>query len=291
MLAVETYLKANYAYSEQSPERRYPLESFLFTDRIGYCQQFSGAMALMLRMDGVPARVAAGFLPGSYDSTTGSYQVRAVDAHSWVEVYFTGIGWVPFDPTPPRSAAAPQLPLFTSQRSVSPLQAIAATVGGPLPLSDVRASRVRHNRVTHAGGLAFALLIAAAGVLGLLILAGRWLLGHARLRGSLEGDGELATIELVKALTRMGYALPETATLARVEQLVRLHGGPDAARYVRLLRDRRYAPGRAPSASLRDRRVLRARLTSRLGLDARLVGLWALPPATIGWRIGARAGG
>ena len=57
-------------------------------------------MALMLRMLGIPARVAAGFTPGSYNRETKEYRVRDLDAHSWVEVWFEGIGWVPFDPTP-----------------------------------------------------------------------------------------------------------------------------------------------------------------------------------------------
>src|SRR5258708_35547969 len=61
-------------------------------------------MAMLLRMDGVPARVAAGFLPGTLDHATGLYRVSASDAHAWVEVYFAGIGWVPFDPTPPAPA-------------------------------------------------------------------------------------------------------------------------------------------------------------------------------------------
>ncbi len=283
--AIETYLKANYIYSERSPARRYPLEAFLFTDRIGYCQQFSGGMALMLRMDGIPARVAAGFLPGSYDSTARSFQVRAVDAHSWVEVYFSGIGWVPFDPTPPRTVATPQRPLFTSQTSVSSLDAVAATVGGPLPLASVR-TPARHRPKGGGAGADGPLEVASAGIalVGLLMLATRWLTGFARLRRSLDGDGELAAIELVRALPRLGYPLPATVTLIQVEGLVRVHGGADAARYVRLLRERRYAPRTPPSVSLRDRRLLRARLTRPLGLDVRLRGLWVLPPAALGWR-------
>src|SRR3954467_2415814 len=63
-------------------------------------------MALMLRMDGIPARVAGGFTPGNFDHVAKQYEVRDLDAHSWVEVWFTGIGWVPFDPTPSLSPAS-----------------------------------------------------------------------------------------------------------------------------------------------------------------------------------------
>ena len=106
--SIQAYLQKGFEYSEKPPARRYPLASFLFDDRIGYCQQFSGAMALMLRMNGIPARVAAGFTPGNYDHVAKEYRVRDLDAHSWVEVWFTGIGWVPFDPTPSLAPASSQ---------------------------------------------------------------------------------------------------------------------------------------------------------------------------------------
>jgi hypothetical protein len=290
-IAIDRYLADNYEYGEQPPARRYPLEAFLFLDRIGYCQQFSGAMALMLRMDGIPARVAAGFLPGSRTAGGGPFVVRAVDAHSWVEVYFTGIGWVAFNPTPPRSIGhALKFPLYTSERTVYPYAALAATVGG-LPQRELpRIPTSARRRATGAGAWLLVLWIGAViALLGLPALGARWLAGHLRLRRSLDRDGELASHELAVALPRLGYSVPARVTLAEIERLVRLHGGPDAAHYVRLLRDRRYRGTGSPSASLRDRRMLRARLTAPLGLDARLRGLWALPPATIGWGVGARA--
>ena len=89
--------------------RPYPLASFLFDTKTGYCQQFSGVMALMLRMGGVPARVASGFSPGSYNSERKDYVVRDTDAHSWVEAYFPPYGWITFDPTPAASPASSQL--------------------------------------------------------------------------------------------------------------------------------------------------------------------------------------
>jgi transglutaminase-like putative cysteine protease len=281
-LRIENYLEANYAYTEQVPARRYPLEAFLFSDRIGYCQQFSGAMALMLRMDGIPARVAAGFLTGSQDSVGGVIQVRAVDAHSWVEVYFTGIGWVPFDPTPPRaSAGSRDFPLFT-QGSPAALQAIAATVGGAPQVARAHVTPVRRATRRIAGdGRTAMVAVALGGLLAVLALMARWAIGRTRLRRSLRGDGELAAQELVRALPMLGYALPATPTLAQIERLVRVHGGRDAAHYVRLLRDRRYAPRSSEAPTMRDRRRLRHGLTAHMGLDSRLRGQWALPPGTI----------
>ena len=84
-----------------------PLVGFVAETRAGYCQYFAGAMALMLRYLGVPARVAVGFSSGSYDAKTGVWTVTDHDAHAWVEAWFRGYGWLPFDPTP--SAGRPEL--------------------------------------------------------------------------------------------------------------------------------------------------------------------------------------
>jgi hypothetical protein len=192
---------------------------------------------------------------------------------------------VTFNPTPPRTDSTPQRPLFTSQRAarVTQMEAIAATVGSPpRPVTAAVAPRRRAgSALGHTGALA----AVAAGLVALLVLTARWIAGSARLRRSLRDDGELATLELVHGLRRLGYAVPATATLSRIEAIVRLHAGPEAARYVLRLRDRRYGPGHAGSATLADRRRLRRGLTGRLGLDARLRGLWALPPGTVAWRV------
>ncbi|MDT7595889.1 MAG: hypothetical protein QOJ06_1435 [Pseudonocardiales bacterium] len=74
------------------------LVDFLLTGRRGYCEQFASAMAIMLRTLHVPARVAVGFTPGSV--TGGSRLITTDDAHAWVEVWFPGAGWLPFDSTP-----------------------------------------------------------------------------------------------------------------------------------------------------------------------------------------------
>jgi transglutaminase-like putative cysteine protease len=76
---------------------------FLLTTRRGYCQQFAGAMAVLLRALNYPTRVAVGFTSGQYDPKTGRWRVTFADAHTWVEVRFPGYGWLAFDPTPTRS--------------------------------------------------------------------------------------------------------------------------------------------------------------------------------------------
>ena len=86
-----------------------PLVEFVTRTRAGYCQYFAGAMALMLRYLGVPARVAVGFSSGTYDSKAGVWRVTDHDAHAWVEAWFRGYGWLPFDPTPPARPGRGQL--------------------------------------------------------------------------------------------------------------------------------------------------------------------------------------
>ena len=84
-----------------------PLADFLLYGRSGFCQHFAGGMAVMLRTLGIPARVAVGYTGGRFDTGIDRYVVLDRDAHSWVEVYFPGQGWLPFDPTPGRSAPNP----------------------------------------------------------------------------------------------------------------------------------------------------------------------------------------
>jgi hypothetical protein len=69
------------------------------TERRGYCEQYAGAMAVMVRAAGMPARVALGYTPGTVQEN-GTRLITSDDAHAWVEVYFYDLGWVPFDPTP-----------------------------------------------------------------------------------------------------------------------------------------------------------------------------------------------
>jgi transglutaminase-like putative cysteine protease len=81
-----------------------PIENFYQTRR-GYCVQFATAMVMMARAQGIPARMAIGFLPGQLSGQ--QYIVRASDAHSWPELYFQGYGWLRFEPTPGARAGTP----------------------------------------------------------------------------------------------------------------------------------------------------------------------------------------
>lgn len=72
---------------------------FLFDNRRGYCDYYASAMAVLCRASGIPARIAQGYTPGEFESSTRTYRVRQLDAHAWTEVYFPGYGWVPFEPT------------------------------------------------------------------------------------------------------------------------------------------------------------------------------------------------
>lgn len=117
--ALETYLRTNFTYNNQPDisKRRSAdfVDAFLFEIQEGYCDYYSTAMAVMARSVGLPSRWVKGYVPGvqpfsSFLSGIGedglpigegvsTYTVRNADAHSWVEIYFEGHGWVPFEPT------------------------------------------------------------------------------------------------------------------------------------------------------------------------------------------------
>jgi protein-glutamine gamma-glutamyltransferase len=100
--SIESYLRSQYKYTLELTGKPGddPLAHFLFETRAGHCEYFASAMTIMLRTLGIPSREVNGFLPGEFNDLAGDYIVRASDAHSWVEAYFPGSGWVTFDPTP-----------------------------------------------------------------------------------------------------------------------------------------------------------------------------------------------
>jgi hypothetical protein len=78
--------------------------------KVGYCEHYASAMAILLRKAGIPTRLVEGFLPGDPDPRTGDEKIFTSSAHAWVEVYFPGYGWQTFDPTGGGLARTPELP-------------------------------------------------------------------------------------------------------------------------------------------------------------------------------------
>ncbi|MBC7924574.1 MAG: DUF3488 domain-containing protein [Bryobacteraceae bacterium] len=106
--AIARHLRTSYPYTTELPPVKSadPLATFLFERRKGHCEYFASAMAVMLRSIQIPSRVVTGFQSGMYNPITGWQVVRASDAHSWVEAWIAGQGWVTFDPTPPDARGA-----------------------------------------------------------------------------------------------------------------------------------------------------------------------------------------
>ena len=261
---VYQYLQHGYTYSLAAPRSTYPIETFLFTDKYGYCQHFAGAMALLLRMGGIPARVAVGFTSGSYSSSTGEWVVNDLEAHAWVEAWVPTYGWVASIPTKAsRSSPAPgEGGVVQAAQRCSPGQA-------PGPATNVKAAR--HRPVS-------SLPIAAIGVLALALALGLGGAGVAlwrRGRRSEPPSSDELLAELERALRRSGSVLTPATTLAELER--RFRRSSDAAEYVRAVGRARYAGGGAPPTAA-QRRALRSQLAERRGTLGRLWALWALPP-------------
>ncbi len=83
------------------------VDEFLFGTRVGFCEQISTSLAVMLRSLGIPTRETVGYVPGGYNPITDLYQVHENDAHAWVQVWFPGYGWQNFDPTAAVPSTAP----------------------------------------------------------------------------------------------------------------------------------------------------------------------------------------
>jgi transglutaminase-like putative cysteine protease len=271
--AIERYLSPSngFVYDEHPPPSSLPLESFLFSSKHGYCQQFAGAMALLLRMGGVPARVATGFTSGDYNAAAQQYVVSDLDAHAWVEAWFPRYGWVRFDPTPgsapARSRSTALLPALSGAGSGhvahhSPRQTVGDTAGGSQP-----------NR-RHGSGSALSLALVLA---GLVVVLGAAVLLAARRTRRLTSAQQLVA-ELERALARSGRPLQPGTTLYALEQ--RFGSSPEAAGYVRALRLARFADqARLPLPG--QRRALRSQLAAGLGPTGRVRAWWALPPRVL----------
>jgi hypothetical protein len=295
VIAIETWLRSTggFTYDESPPATGGlpPLAHFVAEGKRGYCQHFAGAMALMLRMLGVPARVAAGFTSGTYED--GGWTVTDHNAHAWVEVWFPGYGWLAFDPTPGRGNLAASYSASSSGFNAGDAADgfVTGTAGGArgggadqLRLLEQRErladqqSAKRADGGTHSAFWLLLLLILAAGAaIAALKLVRR------RVRYLTRDPRRLAAAtrhELVDFLADQGVAVAPAATPAELRELVRLEFGMDARSFADALAEARFGPaGGSGGAAVRARRELRSLLRllrRRLGRPARLRGLVAL---------------
>jgi transglutaminase-like putative cysteine protease len=100
--AVTSYLRTEMTYREivpESPLNQDPVDWFLFDYKAGFCNYYASAEIVLLRAIGIPARLAVGYAEGETEESRDKFTIREKDSHAWVEVYFSGIGWVEFEPT------------------------------------------------------------------------------------------------------------------------------------------------------------------------------------------------
>ena len=167
VVAVRDYVRNTYPYDyfpPAQPPNTDAVDQFLFVDKRGVCEHFVSAMVVMLRSLGIPARLVAGFGSGTYNPFTNYYEVRANNAHAWVEVYFPRYGWVPFDPTPgwdgdPQTGPVPRWIFSGALGELNlpslPLSQIASALGGSMKSI-------------------LAVVMLAAALIGLILASRRW---------------------------------------------------------------------------------------------------------------------
>jgi transglutaminase-like putative cysteine protease len=296
-LAVNDYLRDGFTYTEKPPVPDpgvEPIESFLFDTKAGYCQHFSAGMALLLRMGGIPARVATGFSPGGYSKRKQAWIVRDTDAHSWVEAWFEGYGWITLDPTPSDTPARSQIASIaapTTPEDAAGNLGADPNAGGDTP-ADRRAAGSREELFNQLRGGDGATATeddgAAAGsgppvwplIPAALLLTAGGALWVVRRRRLLPNDPlERAIFELETALRRSGRPTPVGMTLRQLERRLGLSG--DAAAYLHAVSAGRYAP-RPVQPTREQRRALRRELAAGQGLAGRVRTFWALPPRATG---------
>ena len=237
--------------SRRCPRANQPaLVQFVTQTKRGYCQHFAGAMALMLRYLGIPARVAAGFTSGSYDADSHEWTVTDHEAHDWVEVYFPGWGWIPFDPTPGRGTLDARYsstsPEFNGAEFIDSTSRTAGRGGAPQSSALIAVRRRRPGQESSGignsrGGGVVVNTVRDKGpsivVLAFLVLAAAALvvIGLKTVRRTLRFTGrdprELAGAcrrDLMAYLADQGMEVPPSATLGELGELVERYFAVDA---------------------------------------------------------------
>ncbi len=108
-IAIQEFLRSTITYNEDiaaPPRDQDVVDYVVFDSREGYCEYYASAMAVMLRSQGIPARVVGGYYPAPWDAEAQGYLYRQKNAHLWVEAYFPGYGWIPFEPTASQESIA-----------------------------------------------------------------------------------------------------------------------------------------------------------------------------------------
>ncbi|WP_336922633.1 transglutaminase family protein [Aquipuribacter sp. SD81] len=326
-LALQQWFRnfGGFTYSLDAPSTtdRDAVAAFL-EDRRGYCVQFASTMALMARSLGIPARLGVGFLPGE-ETEPGQWEVRANDAHAWPELYFDGVGWVRFEPTPAgRTGAPPEWAVPQSDPAdAAPEDRPSAPSQLPeeqRPEQDVAqggagAGTGLLDRVAELAGVVAGWLGGLAVVLVVLAVPRAWRWWRSRRRARLAGDDDAeravaAWTELLERLADLESLPPGTTARTQARALAaRETGGgrpplpePAAAALSRLVEawERAlYAAEPAPSRDLDDDvATVLAAIRERRSWRQRVVATWfpapspdLSAPATSTRDTGARVGG
>ncbi len=146
------------------------LADFLLSSRSGYCEQFAGSLAALARMINIPSRVVIGFLPGV--RADDQFEVSLRQAHAWTELYFDGLGWVPFDPTPSGATGVTPSPTPSESSAEPSTQPTAGPSSSPEATADPTGSS-GPDGVSLVGALAVLLLVIVAAVTPVTVRAGR----------------------------------------------------------------------------------------------------------------------
>lgn len=297
--AIQAYLRSpdNFTYdTSQLPGNGYQaLVNFLTKDKRGYCEQFASAMAMMARVNGIPSRVAVGFLPGTETGDTFDVSVR--DMHAWPELYFANYGWVRFEPTPGVQTGSPPAwtvptdddatPTQSAQASAAPSSATPSASQGPSSAPQDTPTQTTTTTTTFPWRTVG---LVAGGVVLLLLLAAPAVLRVRRRRTRLAGAGptdeqvESAWAELRDTVLDFGGTWPEGTPRAVGRELGhRLEPADraDLGRVATLVERARYAPDLGDPEQARDlpgtTTSLRHALSAPAGRGRRLRAFLAPP--------------
>jgi transglutaminase-like putative cysteine protease len=280
-LALERWFRSagGFVYDEEPPRARGtpPLADFVLRTKRGYCQHFAGSMTLMLRLLGIPSRVAVGFTSGSLKD--GVWTVTDHDAHAWVEVWFDGWGWLPFDPTPGRGA-------FSQTYTVASNSADAVLrLGGrpfvPQGVTPPRPGEAGGGTGEGGGGSPWPLAMLAV-IVGSLASLGLVKSVRRRWRyrsGDPRAIASAARAELADRLTDQGVRLPARSTIPDVTRGLRAVGLNGTTFALAAARARYGPPASARTAAAETRRELRTlvrALRASLPVHRRLLGYLSL---------------